>query len=52
VKAAAGQLSSQAALSPPAPSEVARWVVFGLDAGRDEARALDKAMNQGNPHAD
>jgi len=34
VKAAAGQLSSEAAPSPPASSEVARWVMFGLDAGR------------------
>jgi purine-binding chemotaxis protein CheW len=34
VKAAAGRLSSEADPSPPAPSEIARWVVFGLDAGR------------------
>lgn len=34
VKAAVGQLSSEAAPSPPASSEIARWVVFGLDAGR------------------
>ena len=34
VKAAAGQLPSEATLSPIAPSELARWVVFGLDAGR------------------
>lgn len=33
VKAAAGQLSSEAA-PPPASSEIARWVVFGLDAAR------------------
>jgi purine-binding chemotaxis protein CheW len=34
VKATAFQLSSEAAPSPPASSEIARWVVFGLDAGR------------------
>jgi len=34
VKAAAGQLSADAAPSPPTPVEIARWVVFGLDAGR------------------
>ncbi len=34
VKAAAGQLSSEVAPSPLVSSEIARWVVFGLDAGR------------------
>jgi purine-binding chemotaxis protein CheW len=33
VKAAARPLSSEAA-PPAAPSEIARWVVFGLDSGR------------------
>jgi hypothetical protein len=34
VKLAAGQCSPEAAGSPSATGEIARWVVFGLDAGR------------------
>jgi purine-binding chemotaxis protein CheW len=34
MKVAAGQLSPESVPSPPGPSEIGRWVVFGLDAGR------------------
>jgi purine-binding chemotaxis protein CheW len=34
VKLAAGQGSPETSVSPPGASEFARWVVFGLDAGR------------------
>lgn len=34
MKAAAGQLSSEPASPPRTPSEITRWVVFGLDTSR------------------